>query len=246
MLRLPAIALFLTPMIIAAPVAAQDVPMGRASVSGRVDVVSDYRFRGLSESDGDIAVQPVITVSHDSGFYFGAWGSSLGNSPIYGEGEVDIFGGYETEIASGARLDVGMTYYWYPGAKKAFGPSDYGEGSVRLSYLLGPVEATGTVAYAWDQAALGSDDNVYLNLGLSSGIPNTPVTLAASVGYTNGALGAFARGGDYLDWSLGASATFGVVTAGIKYVDTDIARTGVKAIDRLTDPTLVLSLGVSF
>ncbi len=246
MLRLYAVALILAPLIIAAPVVAQEVPTGPVSVSGRVDVVSDYRFRGVSESGGDVAVQPVITLSHDSGFYLGAWASTLDDSPAFGEAEVDIFGGYETEIASGTRLDVGMTYYWYPGAKKAFGPSDYGEGSVRLSYLLGPVQATGTVAYAWDQAALGSDDSVYLNLGLSSGIPNTPVTLAASVGYTNGALGAFARGGDYLDWSLGASATFGVVTTGIKYVDTDIAKTGVKAVDRLSDPTLLFSLGVSF
>jgi uncharacterized protein (TIGR02001 family) len=242
MLRLP-VALFLSPMIITAPVAAQDVPSGPVSVSGGVQMVSDYRFRGLSLSDSDVAVQPRVTVSHDSGFYLGVWGSNIDNSGIRGKAEVDIYGGYEAYIASGTRIDVGMTYYWYPDGSKAIGASDYGEGTLRLSYLLGPVEATGTVAYAWDQDALGSDDNLYLNLGLSGGIPNTPVTVMASVGHSDGAL---ARGRDYFDWSLGASAVFGTVTAGVKYVDTDLAKTGVKAVDKLSDPTLILSLGVAF
>lgn len=241
--RLITAALFLS---LAAPAAAQEVadpPSSALSVSGGVDMVSDYRFRGVSRSGDDVAVQPTITISHDSGFYLGAWGSNIDGGPAFGDVETQLYGGYEAEIASGTRLDAGLTYYWYPDGKKAFGPSDYGEAAVRLSYMLGPVEAKGTIAYAWDQAALGSDDNLYLRLGLSSGIPNTPVTLAAGVGYTDGAL---APGGDYLDWSFGATASFDPFTVGLKYVDTDIRKTGVKAVDRLYDATLVLSLGVAF
>lgn len=242
MTRLLAAALLLSPMIAAAPAAAQGIPTGPVAVTGGVDLVSDYRFRGVSLSDGKVAVQPTMTVSHDSGFYLGAWGSNIDDSPTYGDVELNIYGGYETRIAPGMRLDAGIIYYWYPDGDKAFGPSDYAEGSLRLSYTLGPIEAKGSVAYAWDQAALGSD-NVYLNLGLSSGVPGTPVTLATNVGYTDGAL---APGGHYLDWSVGASAAFGPVTAGVKYVDTDIAKTGVKAVDRLYDATLVFSIGVGF
>lgn len=244
--RLFAAALLFSPLMIAAPAAGQDVadpPQGSLSLSGGVEAVSDYRFRGISRSDGDVAVQPTITVSHDSGFYLGAWGSNIDGGPRFGDVEVDLYGGYETEIAPGTRIDAGLIYYYYPDGEKAFGPSDYGEGTLRLSYLLGPVEATGTVAYAWDQAALGSDDSLYLKLGLSSGIPNSPVTLAASIGRTDGSL---APGGDYLDWSLGATATIDRFTLGLKYVDTDIRKTGVKAVDRLYDATLVLSLGVGF
>jgi uncharacterized protein (TIGR02001 family) len=243
MLRL----LALPVLLIAVPAAAQDVadpPAGSLSVSGGVDLVSDYRFRGISRSGDDVAVQPTITVNHDSGLYAGVWGSNVDGGPAYGDVEAQLYGGYETEIASGMRLDLGLTYYWYPDGDKAFGPSDYGEGAARLSYMLGPVEATGTVAYAWDQAALGSDDSVYLGLGLSSGIPNTPVTLTAGVGYTDGSLAP--GGGGYLDWSLGARATFDRFTLGLKYVDTDIRKTGVKAVDRLYDPTLVASVGFAF
>lgn len=233
-------------LLFAVPAAAQDVadpPSDPLSVSAGVDLVSDYRFRGLSLSDHGVAVQPTITVSHDSGFYLGAWGSNIDVGPAGGDVELDLFGGYETEIASGTRLDIGFTYYAYPDGDDAFGPSDYGEATARLSYMLGPVEASGSVAYAWDQAALGDADNLYLRLGLSSGIPNTPVTLKASVGHSDGAL---APGGDYRDWSLGASAAFDRFTLGLKYVDTDVRKTGVKAIDRRYDATVVASLGFSF
>ncbi|KQZ64635.1 hypothetical protein ASD67_09285 [Sphingopyxis sp. Root1497] len=233
-------------LLFAVPAAGQEIadpPSSALSVSGGVDLVSDYRFRGLSLSDKDVAVQPTITVTHDSGFYLGAWGSNIDAGPARGDVEAQLYGGYETQIASGTRLDLGATYYWHPDRDKAFGPSDFGEASARLSYMLGPVEATGTVAYAWDQAALGDADNLYLRLGLSSGIPNTPVTLKASVGHSDGAL---APGGDYRDWSLGASATFDRFTLGLKYVDTDVRKTGVKAIDRRYDATVVASLGFSF
>lgn len=233
-------------LLFAVPATAQEIadpPSSALSVSGGVDLVSDYRFRGLSLSDKDVAVQPTITVTHDSGFYLGAWGSNIDAGPARGDVEAQLYGGYEAQIASGTRLDLGATYYWYPDGDKAFGPSDFGEASARLSYMLGPVEATGMVAYAWDQAALGDADNLYLRLGLSSGIPNTPVTLKASVGHSDGAL---APGGDYRDWSLGASATFDRFTLGLKYVDTDVRKTGVKAIDRRYDATVVASLGFSF
>src|SRR3546814_11344797 len=80
---------------------------------------------------------------------------------------------------------VGATYYAYPGNRDWAGPSDYSELSGRLSHDLGPVSATATLAYAPDKKALGRDDNLYLNLGLASGVPKTRVKLSASLGHTN-------------------------------------------------------------
>lgn len=93
----------------ATPALAQDrgIGVGPIAVSGSVDLVSDYRFRGLSESGGDVAIQPSVTISHDSGFYIGAWGSNIEDTPTYGEIEANIYGGYATEIASGTEVDVG-------------------------------------------------------------------------------------------------------------------------------------------
>lgn len=242
-----ALAMLLTASALSAPAFAQDEEtQGPVTVSGGATVVSDYRFRGLSLSNEKVAFQPTVTVSHESGFYVGTWLSTLPDTPTYGKVEVDLYAGYAADIADGTSVDVGVTYYWYPNGVQAAGPSDYAEIIGKLSHTLGPVEATATVAYAPDQKSLGSDDNIYLNLGLAAGIPDTPVTLTGSVGYTDGSLGALAPGGNYLDWSLGASFAAGPATFSMQYIDTDIKKSGIKAVDTLYDPTVVFSLGFSF
>lgn len=228
------------------PALAQEEASGPFTLSGGIDVVSDYRFRGISLSNEKVAVQPTLSVSHESGFYAGVWGSSLPDSPLYGKFELDLFAGYSAEIASGTTIDAGVTYYMYPGNRDFAGPSDYVEFIGKLSHTLGPVGATATVAYAPDQKSLGSEDNIYLNLGLESGIPNSPVTLLASLGYTDGSLGAVSADGKYLDWMLGASFAAGPATFKMQYIDTDVKKTGVKAVDTLYDPTVVFTLGFSF
>src|SRR3546814_12527611 len=139
----------------------------------------------------------------------GCWVALRPDTPLLVRYELDLFAGYSAEFAPGTSLDVGATYYAYPGNRDWAGPSDYSELSGRLSHDLGPVSATATLAYAPDQKALGRDDNLYLNLGLASGVPNTPVTLSASLGHTNGALGAFAGDRAYFDWERGACVVKG-------------------------------------
>src|SRR3546814_11506933 len=64
-----------------AAVQAQDVPSGPLIVSGGISTVSDYRFRGLSRSDGKVEVQSTISVDHARGLYAGVWGSGLPDTP---------------------------------------------------------------------------------------------------------------------------------------------------------------------
>ena len=52
-------------------------PPSDFTFSGYVQGVSDYRFRGYSLSGGDPALQGTINLNHSSGFYAGAWASSL-------------------------------------------------------------------------------------------------------------------------------------------------------------------------
>ncbi len=98
-------------------------------------------------------------------------------------------------------------------------------------------------AYAPDQDAIGGD-NLYLYGQASAGIPTTPVTINAKLGRSNGSLAPGA--GSYVDWSVGADYVLGPLTLGARYVDTDIARAGVKAIDRLYDPKVVVSATIGF
>src|SRR3546814_17541368 len=87
------------------------------------------------------------------------------------------------------------------------------------------------VAYAPKQDSLGDQDNIYLNLGAGSGIPNTPVTLTAGIGYNDGSLGLVSPHGQYVAWSVGASFAAGPLTLSSHYIYTRTAeRLGGKAI----------------
>ena len=235
-------------LLLAAPVSAfgQTEVQGPFTLSGGIDVVSDYRFRGLSRSNGKVAVQPSLIVDHDSGLYAGVLGSTLPDSPRLGRFELGLIGGFEAEVAPGTQAGARLTWYSYPGGRGWVGASDYVDIAGTLSHDIGPLSARAFVAYAPKQRALGREDNLYLRLGLSSGIPNTPVTLSAALGHSDGALAAPAADGAYFDWSLGASYVADSLTLKVEYIDTDIRKTGVKSLDRLADPALVFSLGVAF
>lgn len=229
-----------------AAVAAAEGPADPISVSGSIAVLNEYRWRGVNLTDGNVAVQGAVNVNHESGAYAGLWASNLSDTPIYGMVELDVIAGYATEVAPGTTLDIGATYYVYPDGKKGLGPTDFLEPAVKVTHTIGPVRATAGAAYAYKQAALGNDDSLYLSLNLSSGVPNTPVTVVGSLGRTKGALAAITPSRTIIDWSLGADYVLGPVTLGVRYIDTDIPKTGVKAIDTLYDATVVGSVTLSF
>ena len=235
----------------ALPAAAQDTdPPKPVTVSGSVGLVSDYRFRGVSQTDKELAVQGGLTIAHESGLYIGTWASNLAGWGTFGGAnmELDLIAGFKTPIGSGATLDVGATWYMYPGG---FDNTDFIEPYAKLSGTLGPASATLGVAYAPKQEALGSwyangaaaaagvytdpgdkNDNVYIWGDVSAGVPNTGLTAKAHLGYSwgNDGLGPFATSpaptGEYADWMVGLDyAVAGTpLTLGVAYVDTDISR----------------------
>jgi len=233
--------------IFASPALADDDAAPSAiTVSASVTLVSDYRFRGVSLSGGDPAVQGGITVAHDSGLYVGTWASSIDDAgtDFYGDEEVDLFGGWSGQVSDGIGFDVGLLYYAYPSNAKG-NDAEFFEPYATISGDLGPVSAKLGVNYAWDQKAL-ANDSLYVHTELSSGIPTTPVTLSAHLGYTDGSLAPtlLAGTGDdsAFDWSLGASATvLGKLTFGVSYVGVEGP-----SIDGFTDDAVVFSVGASF
>lgn len=230
LLGLPGLALA---MAAATPALAEDgaAAIGDWTLSGGVTAVSDYRFRGVSLSNEKPAIQPTLTLSHKSGFYVGTWQSSLTDTPIYGKWEVDLYAGWTGEVASGTTVDAAILYYYYP---DGHGDSDYFEPYVTVSHVLGPVTAKGGVSWAPSVRATGKEDLLYVYGELEAAIPSTPVTLTGRLG--NQDLG----GTSYTEWALGASASFGAVTAGVEYVDSNLPSI------RTQDAAVVFSLGVNF
>ena len=223
----------------ATPALAHEEDKSPFTVSGSVGLVSDYRFRGVSQSDKEMAIQGGITVTHESGFYVGTWASNLAGWGTFGGSnmELDIFGGYAFPLNDDLKLDVGLTWYMYPGGADK---TDFVEPYVKLGIGSGSLTGLVGVAYAPKQEALGnfsntpwsagqSEDNLYLWGDVGYAIPGTPLKLKGHVGYSDGNPGPGPNGtslaptGKYVDWSLGAEGTLGPVTLGVSYVDTDIS-----------------------
>ena len=99
----------------AAPAAA---PASPHTFAGNVGLFSDYRFRGISQTYKQPALQGGFDYAHSSGIYLGTWGSNVSNN-LYPNGnlEWDFYGGYKFEPVKDLGLDVGLIYYYYPGAR---------------------------------------------------------------------------------------------------------------------------------
>ena len=243
------------------------------TISGAATLTSDYRFRGVSQSDEGIAAQAGITVSHSSGFYVGAWGSNLAGWGTFGGSntELDLIAGYKLPIGEGT-LDAGVTWYMYPSGADT---TDFAELYAKLSGSVGGLGLTGGVAYAPSQEALGNafpvgapadpgdkDDNLYLFADAVYGIADTPLSVKAHLGYSDGNPGLGPNGtsvaptGTYFDWLVGADLvpTPGL-TLSVAYVDTDISEAEAARIrpnfatldgDSISDATVVFSITASF
>lgn len=97
---------------------AAGVTVAQAEVTGNLGLASDYRFRGVSQTQNAPAVQGGVDYAHSSGFYAGNWNSSV-SSQLYTNGagvESDLYAGFKKEVYKGITVDVGSMNYFYPRA----------------------------------------------------------------------------------------------------------------------------------
>ncbi len=180
-------------------------------LSFNVGVVSEYRYRGISQSRLKPALQGGLDYAAPSGFYIGAWASTIkwikdagGDADV----EIDVYGGYKTEVAPGLTMDVGLLQYYYPSHKLGVSPNTlevYGA----LSY--GPVTAkyshSTTNLFGFADSKNSSYFDVSANFDLGSGMTLTP-----HVGHQTVKRNAAAS---YTDYSLTLAKDFsGLVLSG--------------------------------
>lgn len=100
---------------------AQTAPAAPESTLGyNVGVVSNYSFRGITQTNYGGAVQGGVDYAHKSGFYVGAWASNVTwvkqfNGATKGDYEIDLYGGYKGSLTDSLAFDVGYITYQYPG-----------------------------------------------------------------------------------------------------------------------------------
>ena len=180
------------------------IASAQAQVSGNLGLTSDYRFRGISQSQNAPAVQGGIDYAHSSGFYIGNWNSSVSSS-VYTNGsgvESDVYAGWKKEIAKGLTLDIGSYNYFYPRATTtaATGSNfDTQEGFVGLGYGPVSVKYSRTLGNGYFGTA-DAKGTQYYQADVAYPIAGSKISLLAHAGKTNVANNSTL---DYTDYNFG-------------------------------------------
>jgi uncharacterized protein (TIGR02001 family) len=216
------------------------------SITGNMSIVSDYRFRGISQTFVQPAIQGGIDYSHKSGFYLGNWNSNVsGNSFVDGTIEMDVYGGFKFPVGP-VTLDVGLLQYLYPGAESAGVKYDTLEGYIGASWKWLTLKYSITLDDYFGVA--NSDGSGYLDLGASFELA-PKLMLVAHVG-SQTVENASAL--DYVDYKIGVTYDLNGWVLGATYIDTDVSdatytfTNNAGKSEDLADGTLVLSVSKSF
>jgi uncharacterized protein (TIGR02001 family) len=222
---------FLLPSAVLAEEAAPASPL-----SFNVGLVSDYLFRGISQTHGKPALQGGIDYAHPSGFYVGAWGSNISWVKDFlgsGSTEIDVYGGYKNTVGDWS-YDIGYITYNYPGHGSAIPTVLANPNTQELYASLGYKWISAKYSYAtsshfigwyggpdFNQKTRGSD---YLELNANYDLGDG-WTLVGHVGHqkVNKWNTAAYTSASYSDLKIGATKDLGFGVVGLAYSDTDIS-----------------------
>lgn len=194
-----------------------------ADIAGNIGIGTDYRFRGISQTDRDPQVFGGFDFTAENGLYAGVWGS---NVQFGGSLELDYYGGYRGKVGEEVGYDVGYIYYDYPSSnsdpdldyQEIYGSVTYGDFKVGVNYS--------------DDYFAETDSYWYL-YGTYSHALTESISVSASVGYnafdSSDAMASFLvtnsdPGDNYVDWKIGVSTTWQGLGWSLTYVDTNLSK----------------------
>lgn len=223
-------------------------PTPEHTFAPNVGVVSDYLFRGVSQTHGKPALQAGLDYSHSSGLYAGVAASTitwvkdwLGKGSL----EIDLYGGYKNSFAGGDwNYDVGLITYNYPGSGTAtkgnaaafgqlanpnttevYAALGYKWLSVKYSHAVSshfigwvPTTAAGPDATRNSRGSNYLEVNAAYDLGDGWGV-------SGHVGHQKVknvvAVTAYGPDADYTDWNVGVTKDVGFGVVGLMYSTTN-------------------------
>ena len=197
---------------------AQDKPPEpEYTLSYNIAGVTDYRFRGISQTSKKPAIQGGIDFAHKSGFYLGTFVSNVKwvkdfNGATKGSYELDLYGGYKGEIMKDLAYDVGLITYRYPGNNSGaagtpgaglYTKADTNEIYGALTYTIYTAKYSRSLGDFLGNPGSSGSDYIELAAGfdLGSGITLTPHIGHQRVRHTANA--------NYTDYSLTVAKDFG-------------------------------------
>jgi uncharacterized protein (TIGR02001 family) len=204
--------------ICAAASAEDEKPWGGFTAS--VALTSDYRFRGISQTDRDPAVQGSLQYTDDSGLFAGVWASNVDfNDAQDSPAEIDLYAGYNFKLWDTTDASIKAMYYWYPDSEPA--NYDYFEAIFGVTHDFGKFALSGEVAYSPDFFNETGDA-----VALTGGV-TVPITKDFLDGLSaSGHLGYqwVEETADYAYWDVGLTAVWQNVSFDARYIDTDLDR----------------------
>ena len=167
----------LTALLIVAGVA-------QAEITTNLGATSDYRYRGISQTQNAPAIQGGIDYTNKNGFYAGNWNSSV-SSLVYTNGagiETDLYAGYKKEI-KGITFDVGSYNYFYPRA--SVNKTNYDTREVYVGAAKGPVAIKVSQSLGDYFAASNSRGSRYYQADVAYPVAGTKASILAHAGRTD-------------------------------------------------------------
>lgn len=244
----------LSATVIASTASASDLPSRKSApiapippaitwidVAVSVKAMTDYNFRGISQTDRKPAIQAGAEVQiYNNLFYFGVYGSNvdLVTSP---DAEIDFYAGIRPKFGDLA-FDFGIWQYYYPGERRFIDTAgvfwtprntDFTEVYGKVSYTFNDTLTVGAnVFYAWDWLGTGAS-GTYASITAKYALPfleglsvsgelghywlgTTNLAIWSSVPPTNLP--------DYTYWNAGLSYTYKNLTADLRYHDTSLSK----------------------
>ena len=214
-------------------------------IAANVTVVSDYRYRGISQSNFKPAIQGGFDYAHESGFYIGNWNSSIswisdaasrgGANNVSAPIEMDFYAGFKKElIGEGFASDLGVLQYYYPTTglpSNATNPNTT-EIYAAQNYTFGPV--TGFIKFSYSVTNTfgfaNSSGSYYPDLTANYDTGIWGLAVNAHVGYQKIAGQNVVAGvptASYTDWKVGLTKDFGGgLSLAAAYIGTNAAKSG--------------------
>ena len=232
----------------AAPAAEPDF-----TVTGNLGIFSDYRFRGISQTNKKPAIQGGVDFAHSSGIYLGNWNSNIDSAQYTGANiEMDFYGGWKATFGDFG-LDIGGIYYYYPGSgnqTKYPGSFTTDNGEIYIGGTWGPLALKYSYALTDFFGVPGTKGAYYIALSGAHDFGNG-FGINASVGYQGGL-----KAGDpgysscvtefngtvacsITDYKIGGTYTLDGWVFGLAYVSTN------RDIPGVTDPNKNISNGTA-
>jgi uncharacterized protein (TIGR02001 family) len=210
-----------------------------ADVSAYAALTSDFVHRGVTQSDGNPALQLGGEVTFDNGVYAGIWGSTIDISNGPGRQrdlEFNYYLGVAYDLTDAWQLDVNVVAYQYPGA----------EGNIDYDYveytLSGNFDDHIWLSYSYSPDLYHSNQSTQ-NLDLYAEWPIAEDwTLGGGGGYYD-VEDLSGRGYGY--WHLGVTRFFEIADVDLRYHDANRWAAFVSTPDRI-DPRVALTVRFPF